>query len=197
MASDSRRGTREDPIASVDGVIGTRVVGVDAAGLPIRIPLPALPAEIWLDPAGSEVAVPIQCHRARTAQSERLYGAPERERLRAEGWLAKVACPIATEQAPGAAHEACDAKTLRAALVASLVPGGAPYHGCPHYLALRDERRKRSEAVVRQYKSVTPEQATVALQDQLSRTLSAMERIPEAMASRREQMRAARSDRDS
>lgn len=146
----------KEPIAQLsDAAIGrTKLVRRDPEGFDVVETIPSRMSKKYLDRHGNEVFVALQNHRVTTRKSFEVYGRQHHESVIRDGFLPKDECPHTHRYAdmvggplvePPPGVQACQPTAEQSE--------GPNWHGCPHYIAVRDARRAKSKKDTRRRKA--------------------------------------------
>ena len=159
---------------SANTVTRTRTLGRDAQGRQIEEVLPVRESVRMMDTDGNEVWVPIHNHRVRNPESFHKYGRQRLEEAIRDGYLPKYECPLtekyhhlvngplaAPEEGDSPCHDLKPAEQLREEDLR-----GA-WHGCEHYIRVRDARRAGAKELAKQRERMTPTKGMYELAEEM------------------------------
>lgn len=153
-------------IASIsrDSVGQFREIGRDEAGNPIQEKVCQRLGATMMNIDGVEVHIPLQNHRVPTAESRDTYGNKHYQNQIAEGFIPKGECPLTERYAhliggplakPQKGEKACSLTRTQTS--------DPQWHGCPHYIRVRDKRRDAARKRAEKAQTPTPTDAMLEL----------------------------------
>lgn len=155
-------------------VTRTRPQGRDSQGRQVEEVLPVRESVRMMDTDGNEVWVPIHNHRVRNPESFSKYGRQRLEAAVKGGYIPKYECPLSEKYhhlvggplaAPQGNEKPCHDLKPAAQLRDEDLNGA--WHGCKHYIRVRDARREEAQATAQQRERMTPTKATHRLAEEM------------------------------